>query len=326
MKYYLYKLNFTTALHIGNDSGQDNLASWEITIHSDTFFSALCTEAISYGKDVLLQWVQFVKDSQILFSDALPFRGAEYFLPKPAFQKWTPHSPLDPMNRKLFKKLSFVPLSMFDNYLMTCEEEPFDIHKAVNLQKDLVFPEKRQCVAITGQKVSQPYFVGNVVFNDNCGLYIIVGTEKEEAKSLLEKLLSGLSYSGIGGKRSSGFGKFDIDGPILIRNSANPSVQSLAKLLSNQSADYYMTLNTSLPKEDELAKDLQDGWFLLCRRGGFVQSPSYSDMPQKKRTIYALEPGACVKKTYTGVFCDLAQGGAHPVYRCLKPLFIGVTL
>ena len=326
MKYYLYKLNFTTALHIGNDSGRDNLSSSEATIHSDTVYSALCIEAVSYGEEFLNRWVELAKSGEILLSDAMPFRKTEYFLPKPAFRRQSVHPLSNPKDRKLLKKLTFVPLSMFHDYLTASDSTPFDICKAFALQKDLAFPEKRQCVAITGQETTKPYFVGDVTFNDQCGLYLIIGVKAEAAKDLLERLLSGLSCNGIGGKRSSGLGKFNYDAPVMMETSEDPSIRGLLKLLCNRSADYYMTLNTSLPKEDEMEEALEDGGFLLCRRGGFVQSTSYADTFQKKRTVYALAPGACLRNTYTGVFCDLAQGGLHPVYRYLKPMFVGVNL
>jgi CRISPR-associated protein Csm4 len=326
VKYYLYRLNFLTALHIGNDSGLDNLASAEITIHSDTVYSALCTEAVLYGQDTLNRWVDLAKNVQILFSDALPFRENEYFLPKPAFRKQSVHPLSNPKDRKLMKKLSFIPLSMFHEYLSASDSTPFDIRRALSLQKDLVFPVKRQCVAISGQEATLPYFVGSVYFNDNCGLYLIVGAETEDAKKLFEKLLSSLSYNGIGGKRSAGLGKFRYDEPIAMETSKDPSICTLLELLLNRNADYYITLNTSLPKEEEMEEALTDGHFVLCRRGGFIQSTKYAAEFQKKKTVYALAPGTCVERTYSGEFLDLAQGGAHPVYRYLKPMFAGVNV
>lgn len=326
MNYFLYKLKFTTALHVGNDSGHDHLSSSEFTIHSDTLFSALCIEALHYGTTTFNQFIQLFETGQAILSDALPFRGTEFFLPKPIYRKQAVHPLPDPKDRKLFKKLAYIPLSMFYEYLCASDERPFDIHKAVELQKDIVFHDKRECVAISRQEVTRPYFIGSVVFNNECGLYLIIGTESDESKSMLEQLLFSLSYSGIGGKRSVGFGKFELDGPISVSESEGPMLHRLHQLLTNRNADFYMTLNTSLPGEQEMDSALADACFLLCRRGGFVQSYNYAKTPLKKKTIYALSPGACVKRTYSGVLLDLAQGGAHPVYRCLKPLFAGVNL
>ena len=48
MDYAVYKLEFTTALHIGTTRSA-TLPSAEMTIHSDTLFSALCIESIQAG-------------------------------------------------------------------------------------------------------------------------------------------------------------------------------------------------------------------------------------------------------------------------------------
>ena len=46
-------------------------------------------------------------------------------------------------------------------------------------------------------------------FNDGNGLYIIVGFQDEKVKNLFEELLESLSYTGVGGKKSTGLGRFE---------------------------------------------------------------------------------------------------------------------
>lgn len=325
MNYYLYKFSFTTALHIGNDFGRDNLSSSEYTIHSDTIFSALFIEAVHYGDQYAARLKCLFENGAAVLSDAFPFCGEEYFLPRPVYRIPSEQSVADPEDRKLFKKLSYIPLSMFQEYLHVSKAR-FDIRKAIDIQKNMVFEDKRQRVAIAGQKETQPYFVGNILFNDGCGLYMILGVENETDKSMLDRLLSSLSYSGIGGKRSTGFGKFELKKPVDIADSGQPAIQKLYGFMTNRHANFYMTLNTSLPDEQEMSQALDGANFVLCRRGGFIQSSGYSKKQLKKRTVYALSAGACLKNTYSGVFCNLADGGNHPVFRCLIPLFAGVTL
>jgi len=322
--YYLYKLRFTSTLHIGNDSGQDNLASAEYTIHSDTLFSALCIEALNNGGEKLLQQVYTVfQNGQAVLSDAFPFRRDELFLPKPIWQQKA-HAQTDPRERKLYKKLSLLPLSLFKNYISASETVPFDVHKATALLQDLFFYEQRQCVAITGQEETQPYFIGGVVFNDDCGLYLIAGCANNEIKQRLDGLLQSLASSGIGGKRNVGFGRFNLDNALALAETANPSLQMLEALLKEQNSAAYMTLNTSLPEKDELSGIIPGARFLLCRRGGYVQSNVPLNAPLKKKSLFAFAPGSCFTKTYHGAIYDLSCGGQHPVYRYLKPLFMGV--
>lgn len=327
MNYYLYKLRFASALHVGSDSGRDNLASSEFTIHSDTLFSALCIEAIHNGGEKCLnQLVGMFDRGEAILSDTLPFCAEEYFLPKPVLKKHAVHMDSEPKDRKLYKNLTYVPLSMFDEYLASASGAPFDIHRAALLLQDIVLYDKRQCVAISRQEETQPYFIGSVVFNDDCGLYMIVGCENDEAKTMLNKLLKSLSYSGIGGKRSIGCGKFVLENSVEIAISDNPSFKTLHSLLNNKNANVYMTLNTSLPTEQELDEVVPTGRFMLCHRGGFVQSMSYSDTPLKKKNLYAFASGACLEMPYKGAVYDIASGGKHPVYCCLKPLFAGVNI
>ena len=80
-----------------------------------------------------------------------------------------------------------------------------------------------------------------------------------------------------------------------------------------------MTLNTSLPTDEELRSIAQQSSYLLCRRGGFVDGEAY-----KKRTVYAFSAGSCVHTRFEGDVLDLAPKGRRAVYRMLKPILLGV--
>ena len=53
MKYLMYKLTFPNGIHIVNG----RLSSSDITIHSDTLFSAMCIEALNIGGEEMLNRV-----------------------------------------------------------------------------------------------------------------------------------------------------------------------------------------------------------------------------------------------------------------------------
>jgi len=163
-----------------------------------------------------------------------------------------------------------------------------------------------------------PYNVAYWRFNENSGLYIVVRYENEAALSFLEDTLSALGLSGIGGKQSVGLGKFSLQKYDL------PS--KLISLLEDTKADYQMLLGTALPWDHELDTALDGGWYGVVRRGGFVRSETYSKTPLKKRTVYMLTPGSCLKSRFEGGIFDLSDGGTHPVWRCGKTLFAGVRL
>jgi CRISPR-associated protein Csm4 len=100
----------------------------------------------------------------------------------------------------------------------------------------------------------------------------------------------------------------------------------LLKLLKDEEAPYQMLLGTALPPDSELDEVLEDGWYSLVRRGGFIRSATYAPGQLKKRTIYMLAPGSCLRRRFKGGMFDLSDNGAHPVWRCGNSLFVGVNL
>ena len=158
-------------------------------------------------------------------------------------------------------------------------------------------------VAIKGQELPLPYHVASWRFLPECGLYLIVRSQNEKALAFFEELLIDLGLSGVGGKQSSGLGKFT--------PHRTPLPQELLYLLEDEEAKYQMLLGTALPTEEEMDEALQDGWYATIRQGGFVRSETYASS-FKKKTIYVLSLALLNQKIYGGLF-NLADGGAHPV-------------
>ena len=61
------------------------------------------------------------------------------------------------------------------------------------------------CVLALRMNLAKPEYVRKI---RNAGLYVMIGYEDTEAFQFISSLIEGLSYSGIGGKRTSGYGKF----------------------------------------------------------------------------------------------------------------------
>ena len=68
-----------------------------------------------------------------------------------------------------------------------------------------------------------PYHVGAFRFAEDCGLYVLAGLESDDA-AWLRTLMRALGLSGIGGKVSSGYGKFTVDDEIYLNE---PSMSRL---------------------------------------------------------------------------------------------------
>lgn len=314
MDYYLYKLNFTTPLHIGKSSGATSLDDGQMNIHADTLFAALCSEAVKVGK--LEELYRYFSDNLITISDALPYKGEELYLPKPILYIKEIKKTNKLANKKALKDLEYIPLSGFKNYLQFITQgtdfNP-DNYKAIFGHMTV-----NSRVAIKGQTPPLPYHVAAFNFNKDCGLYIILKSKDSKGIALFENLLNRLGLSGIGGKQSTGWGKFQVHQDQLHNE--------LVDILKDQEAKYQMTLGTFLPKDEELEQALTDSWYSLLRRGGFVRSATYSSSQLKKRTIYMLAPGSCLSSRYEGEIFDLSADGNHPVWRNGKTLFIGVNI
>jgi CRISPR-associated protein Csm4 len=313
MAYTVYKLKFSTGLHVGQDTGRPSLDDGRMTIHSDTLFAALCCEAVKKGQ--LAQLVNYFSHDVLAISDTFPFKDEELYLPKPVLFTGDRRREGEPGLRKKFKALEYIPLSQFAAYLRGLKGVPVDLDE---MHEDFGSMSVVTKVAIAGQEQPQPYHQAIWRFFDGCGLYVIVRSQEERPLAFLIDLLAGLGLSGVGGKQSAGMGKFAVE--------EIPLPLELARMLENDRATWQMLLGTALPVDSELDQALDGGWYALIKRGGFVRSDDYAPVQLKKRSIYMLAPGSCLKRRFSGGIFDLSDNGAHSVWRCGHTLFAGVSL
>ena len=176
------------------------------------------------------------------------------------------------------------------------------------------------------ENISRPYYVHQIQFTKEAGLYGIIGYEEDEDLDGLITLLESLGLSGIGGKRSSGYGKFHFrEDPIEMDELGIYEDDGiLYRGLTLTGASRYMCLSVLLPSPAEVA-DVQKGQFALCRRSGFL-SPDGSRM-QKKNDIYMIQAGSCFPQKIAGSMADVGgQDMTHPVWRYGKGLYVGLML
>lgn len=301
-------MSFQTAVHFGNG----NLENGEYTFCADTLFSALCQEACKQDISLLEKLCEYVFSDQLRLSDAFPYMGNTYYLPKPMMRIEREQKDASSVLKKAYKKLKYIPIDFFGGYL----RGEYDVLNEIGMGA-LGSYEVKTAVAIRGNEETEPYRVGQFYFNEGNGLYFIVGYESTEAIMLLEELLESLSYSGIGGKRSAGYGRFTMN--------VKKISETLEKLLEAK-ASRYMSISLSLPKETELEEVLKDAEYILCKRSGFVASETYAKEQMRKKDLYLFKAGACFTKKYDGDVYDVSSdNGSHPVYRYAKPLFVGVA-
>ena len=112
---------------------------------------------------------------------------------------------------------------------------------------------------------------------------------------------------------------------ILLNEPFDAQTDWLYTALMMQSPKHYLLLTTSLPTDGELEDVLDGAYYQLARRGGYVQSNTFSSTPQRKRTQYFLAAGATLARTFAGALYNVADAGAHPVYRYAKPMMLGAS-
>ncbi|MBR1692151.1 MAG: type III-A CRISPR-associated RAMP protein Csm4 [Lachnospiraceae bacterium] len=308
MNYKAYRLYFPVGIHIGRGTLEESGFSFG----ADTLFSALCIEARRRNKDDLEKLVSFVRDGQLLLSDALPYIGEHYYVPKPMLHIPSERDGIS-TEKKAFKKLDYIPADKLERFL----SGQLDAGRELNYFRNLGKEVSKTGASVRGEEQTVPYRVGMFQFSDHAGLYVIVGYEGEQILNFLEELLTALSYSGIGGKRSSGMGRFELF-PCRLHE----------KLERRLTADgnRYMTLSVSLPADGELEAAVCGATYLLVKRSGFVASEEYADSLLRKRDLYVFRAGSCFAHTFQGDIFDVSSQGLHPVYRYAKPMFMEVDV
>lgn len=306
MKYKICKFKFLTGLHIGNGMVVDG----EPMFMADTLFSALCQEAINLPNGID-QLVEYCRQGKLKISDGLPYIGTTCYVPKPMMtieSKEEGNSKI----KKAFKKLKYIPIDKIEEYMKGDLDALSEKEKLGSLGKY----EMRQKASISYEKETIPYYIGSFHFLDHNGIYVIIGYEDDTVLDYVKLLLKGLSFSGIGGKRSSGYGKFQAE--------FCDASQNLKKRLQVEKYQNYISLGFSLPKEEELEEVMSHSQFQLIKRSGFVSSNTYASTYQKKRDFYGFGAGSYFDKTFEGDIFDVSIHGKHSVYRYAIPIFMGV--
>ncbi|MGN0241165.1 MAG: type III-A CRISPR-associated RAMP protein Csm4 [Candidatus Weimeria sp.] len=310
MDYKIYKLTFPGGVHFGNNS----LERSEETFHADTLFSALCQEAVRNYDGALETLVSSVRNGDFRVSDSFPFMGDTLYLPKPYINIRSEKDEGNSKKKKKFKNLHYIPAELYADFL----KGDFPIDERGDELKGLGHHMTKTAVNVRNEEAeSVPYRVGSFWFEKNCGLYVIMGFENDGTQYMVEDLMDSLSYDGIGGERSSGYGRFEF------RSASMP--QKLETALSGTHPEY-VTLSVSLPDDEELDMALKDASYQMIRRSGFVSSSRYSDTQMRKNDLYVFDAGSVFKNKFEGQIADVSSGGSHPVYRYAEPMFLGVDV
>ena len=303
-------MQFVSPIHFGCG----NLSDSEYVLYSDAFISALCSELAMSDKEKIELLVSYFRDGNLTVSDAFPYISDRLFLPKPFILIEREQSMDSSVMRKAYKKLKYIQMEAFDDYL----EGNFDVTSAPKMSELGLSYLKISASVRNEENLAKPFEVGTYAFNPGCGLYIIVGVNDNMAEELLDELIAQLSYSGIGGERSSGYGRFTY-------KKTEAPMELVNRLESTEGK--CVLLNTALPQNSEMEKTLKNSGYGLIRRGGFVTSQNYSSFWRRRKDIYMFKSGSCFGQTFEGDVYEISnEEGEHPVYRFGKPMFMRITV
>lgn len=321
MSCFLFSLRFTAPVHFGLSDAAMSLYASEETFRADTLFSALCHTALhAEGEAGVTRLCEAVRRGELTLSDAMPYCGDTFYLPKPFI-----HAPsseeLPARQRKTMKKLRWLPMHAFERFSVSVHggaafvpetAEGFGVH------------EDYTKAAVTDGEDANPYQVGVFRFFEDCGLWFMLCCPEEDGP-YYETLLRLLGMSGIGGKTSAGYGSFEIEDVIFLDEPFDDQTEWLHDALARES-NSYLLLTTALPETEDLEAVLEGAYYQLTRRGGFIQSETYTAEPQKKDTQYFLAAGSVLKRKFSGGLFNVGESGKHPVYRYSAPVLLGVSL
>ena len=303
----IVKLSFSGPVHFG----ARRLSDGAYTCDAATLFSALYIEALQEGSAEELLYA--AKNGDLQLSDAFPYIGERLYVPKPMLGNMRKDAQRGEVSesreRKANKKLKYIPLDSLNDYLAG----NFDFIDALG-QFDLGAAFARTKVNLTRATSddAEPYHVGAFAYNPGCGIYFVV-RGSYDAAPLFERL----GYSGIGGKRTSGYGRF---------SARILNADGFGDRLSNPASGRAMLLSSSAPKESELTDELLAGAkYHLNRKGGFVQSSTHAETFRKKRDMWTFAPGSVFLRGFEGDVFDVnATSGSHPVFRYARAMWMEV--
>lgn len=329
----IYKLRFTSPLHIGDKKNDDYGTSLR-TISSDTMYAALTASLAKMGIAIPNDGdLGFVVSSMFPFYQQSPETAPTYFLPQP-MQTRMPHLS-DLYDRKKVKKIKWVDTNymervlngelLFDNNAADIKHTHGEYLSVENVPDDFVSSQVIQRVTLesrVGDDDAKPYYVDRVSFKDYAGLYFIAHGDT----TLLEQAMALLQYEGIGTDRNVGNGLFTYE-------------KSEINLSLPEDATHAVSLSLLIPESKEQFASLVSSEYVaydIERRGGWITTYPYQTL--RKNAIYGFTPGSVFRKPMEKKVevigrivnlrptIDFLGEDIHPIWRSGRAILLPIKL
>ncbi|MFM6196148.1 type III-A CRISPR-associated RAMP protein Csm4 [Planktothrix sp.] len=351
----LIRLNFgQTPAHFGEVG--IGLEESRERVRSDTLFSALISSyARLFGKEKVEELLENFQQSPCFrHSSTFIYRCQKdkytYYLPKPlAFPKNYPIQK-DLEFTKTYKKLSYLPLEVWQRWyqgegftnsdrlelINTTNKTAKDsdpLHKAGTFDYGQTFKiDKNPKVAIDRTTRSTNFYhTGFVQFessphqvesqpNQHSGLYFILNfpTTNPKLEKEIQATLKFLGEEGLGGERSSGAGRFDVEWLDL--------TEDWKKVVQHQQSNYCLI---SLFWDDSLSSDLlnETACYDIQERGGWIAS-SPSGYQKRRKMVRMFTEGSVFSANPQGKLANVTPEPfkAHKVYRSGVSLSLPISI
>lgn len=329
MKYCLYKLKFLTPVHFGDSAGGGKLDRVSLTCSADTYFSALCQEAADLGKSVD-QFVALFSESKLVISSLFPYfnntltKELELYLPKPLIIGQATEHKVSSYQEVKQEATALKKLKK-SLYIRSSEMESF--YKAMMVGERYVTAAPVFASDYISTRVNMrgeqplPYYVGSYVFRKEAGLYFVVAAEDAENLALLAELIESLGYSGIGGKKSSGYGKYEAIRIPLDTENQSSDIAALEKLLKAEEPAINMCIAPLCPENGQ-GEAVKGGSYKLIKRSGFV---ALNEENIKRSSFYMLSEGSCFASKLKGEMKRIRiPGVTYEICRNGMGMYVGV--
>lgn len=328
----IYKLHFTSSLHIG-DRKQDDYSVSQKSISSDSLYAAITSVLAKSGTTIpqngylgcaissLFPYYQKGKDVEPV-----------YFLPQPLMVRMPEMK--DIANRKRLKKVRWIDARNYSDVLagqqIVCDSEDSIRKIQGKYFSETAIEEDFICSQVVRRMKMQsrvyeddpvPYYVDQISFKGESGLYFIVDGDC----TLLEKGLRLLSLEGIGTDRNVGNGFFEYE-------------KSAIKMKLPIDARRCVNLSLFIPESKEQLDamiDAEDIAYDIERRGGWITTYPFQNL--RKNVIYGFTPGSVFSLESDGIETrgrivdlqpdvDYTEEPIHPIWRSGKALFLPIII
>jgi len=317
MKRFLVKMTFTDFVHFG--AAGIGLEGSDHRLHSDSLFSGLINAAaLLFPKervDSLLN--DFVTGkAPFKLSSTFLYRGGTYYFPKPL--ALSPN--LKSAGRfgreygKQLKKLKFLPLHLFVKWQRNDIFQTPDLDSLVTVNREYetgyVSALLPRVVLDRSTAASEIYHCALVRFTENAGLYCLIELTDTAFENQLFAMFRMLGEQGVGGERTYGYGRFDVD-------FLTPDENFAPLFEPAPHASHFMTMSLVSPAENELPQVQQSlyAYDFTERRGWIFSSTTRENA--KRQSLTMLAEGSIFSQPLPGHLRKVTPDHwqQHPIYR-----------